>query len=909
MPLTAAMLIAACGDSSNTDGPPLVTDSADTTGSGDGVDSGAANTGSTTNDQSSASQTGVDSDGTTPSTSGPTTGADNSSTTGADSDSSTTTDSTTGSDETDTSTDTTQSSTSSDSSDDSSSETDDTDCELPCGGDCCEVGREECIVDVCLPLCPSNTRCGEDKDICCDAGDVCWSGDQCITPDPSCTPDGFDCPKDFFCEPTLEKCLPVDPDIECEIIPEFEDVVLDTIEWSYTDAQIISIPLVADLDGDGSNEVIVNTTNENNGLDDTIEWGFITILDAEPPGETAVVERILDGSKSRWKPSMGRSTIAIGDVSGDGKPDIIYAGVPTTIELTRDGDGRIDYTGHDSLIYAYDFANDELLWTSHTGGPDTNDPDYSEERLLVHNGAITLANLDDDEASEVVIGSTIIDDDGEVVWAGNPSHGSPANPQAPDYHPGDYAGAISAVVDLDGDRKPEIVSGRQAWKIKSWTRGRGIRGAEAAARAVVEELWNADDEGLNPGVTISDGYPAIADLDLDDDPEIILVADGYLVILESDGKLWCGKASCADPNDRTGLFQLPGTQKASAEGDHNYGGPPTVSDFDGDGRPEIGVADYATYSVYDLNRVIDGVAEDIPSIAIPPKDSLRRGDIFTRWRYTTQDVSSSATGSSVFDFNGDRRAEVVYADECYVYVLDGVAGGLVSRRANSTGTIHDYPLVVDVDKDDHSEVLVVANDAFRLDGPSCPARTNGLFVFGDKGEGWIPTRPVWTQHTYHVTNADAMGNPPVVETDNWTTTDLNNYRQNAQGWGAFNAPDLTVEVTLDKTKCGKTANDSRMQVVATIRNQGARGVKQGVDVHFSWINGSDLDEFDVIKTKTDLLPGQSEIVISEFDAPPGMLFSDVFVSVDGTNVADGDVDECVEDNNGDDIDKVFCKET
>ena len=30
------------------------------------------------------------------------------------------------------------------------------------------------------------------------------------------------------------------------------------------------------------------------------------------------------------------------------------------------------------------------------------------------------------------------------------------------------------------------------------------------------------------------------------------------------------------------------------------GGPPTVADFDGDGAPEVGVADSASYSVFDL---------------------------------------------------------------------------------------------------------------------------------------------------------------------------------------------------------------------------------------------------------------------------------------------------------------------
>jgi hypothetical protein len=697
---------------------------------------------------------------------------------------------------------------------------------------CCPAGNE-CADDRCLPDCASGVRCGAALEICCDDGTVCLAG-GCATPGEPCT-DSYDCDPGHFCEPTLGRCLPQPDPVTCEIIPDFSDLtVLE--EWSYTDEQIISIPLVADLDGDTTPEVVLNLT-----VMDGLGWvgGRIAILD----GDTGAVEvaPIPEDPGAGHYGSYGRATAAVGDVSGDGLPDVIYA-------------GRATAAG--SLIVAID-GDGALLWVSHDG-------DGVEVRLDVQNGGATLANFDDDPEAEIVFGATLIDDDGTVVWDGGAIPGAGAAMGGND----GYAGGISAVADLDDDGHPEIVSGANAWKV-DWTPG-------TPPTVDVSTYWTH----AGP-----DGYPAIADLDLDGAPEVVLVASSTVRVLEGQtGLLWCGAGTCADDAARTQPRALPGSSS------QNRGGPPTIADFDADGRPEIGVAGGYAYAVFDVNR---------PGEELPDGVTADPGAFFVRWWQPTQDLSSNATGSAVFDFQGDGAAEVVYADECAMRAYSGVDGAVYLELPSTTGTIHEYPVVVDVDADGNSEILIVANDESAA--ANCPgvAPRRGLYVYGDPLDQWVPTRRVWTQHDYHVTNATSAGNVPLVETANWSIAALNNDRQNVQGEGVFNAPDLAVDlaVTLDGCPADKIGLRAR------VTNLGALGVPAGVPVVF--YQGADASGvlLDTVPTPTSLLPGQSLSVEIIVVAP--VVPTDYYVIVDPTSGV-APVAECDDANNDDLVTAAAC---
>jgi hypothetical protein len=292
------------------------------------------------------------------------------------------------------------------------------------------------------------------------------------------------------------------------------------------------------------------------------------------------------------------------------------------------------------------------------------------------------------------------------------------------------------------------------------------------------------------------------------------------------------------------------------------------------------------------------------------------------WEAPNHDLSSSVTGSSVFDFEGDGKAEVVYNDECFLWVYDGQTGAVRLAELTTSFTATEASLVADVDGDGHSEIVLVSNGADPsaagwdcdvapwnqpdpannrpawVPPPGAPAY-RGITVFGDKENSWVGTRTLWNQHAYHVSNVcdsrDSACNPPNVYGSipptakaNWTVPWLNNFRQNVQDQGLFNAPDVTVSI---KVGCA-----SPVVIQVTVRNIGLAGLPPGVEVGvYVKQGGSDVLLGSVLTTKT-LLAGQSEVL--DFTVPAGSATSaDTFVAkviIDPNNKT---FNECREDNN------------
>ena len=408
-------------------------------------------------------------------------------------------------------------------------------------------------------------------------------------------------------------------------------------------------------------------------------------------------------------------------------------------------------------------------------------------------------------------------------------------------------GGVTIVADVDGDGRQEIITGHSAFNVD----GTGVH-----------VLW---DNGKG------DGYPAIADLDGDGKPEIVVVSSSTVRV--QDAATGAVLATLPFPTGVTGA-----------------GGPPTIADFDADGKPEFSTAGGNAYMVF---KYAPGTPASISVL----------------WKSTTQDLSSNRTGSSVFDFQGDGSAEVVYGDECFFRIYSGKDGAVLFETPSSSATIHEYPVIADVDGDNNTEIVVVANDLNHQNAatvcplypPGTPAR-HGVFVYGDAADKWVRTRRVWNQHAYHLTNIGADGAVPSPEPVSWKGPQgLNNYRQSSQGAGVYNAADLQVSLSAGLGGC-----PSQIHLEALVQNHGSLGVAAGVDVAFYAGAAPTGTLITSVKTTKALLPGQYEVISADYPISIPTTTASFYVVVDGDPAAVTAVSECLEDNNQASVDGVTC---
>jgi hypothetical protein len=346
------------------------------------------------------------------------------------------------------------------------------------------------------------------------------------------------------------------------------------------------------------------------------------------------------------------------------------ASAPIVVQVDDDnGDGKVDDQDMpDILNIMYDPQNQGVLRAISGDG--------SKEVLgiVVPGGTrdegLAAADIDGDGFVEIVTGTNIgqqilcYEHDGTLKWT---------SPQLGVASAGMYEN-LPSIVDMNGDGKPEIVVGRAILNSAGNLVGQGMYGIGAPTgndNGSASVSFGVDLDGDGKGEVVvgnavyrmdgtaiwfsnqNDGYPATADLDLDGVPEIIVVSDANVRAQQSsDGAVLWSTA-------------IPGGK----------GGPPTVADFDGDGLPEVGIAGSGQYSVFDTD-----------------------GSVL--WSRPTQDNSSGITGSSVYDFEGDGVADVVYADEINLYVFSGLDGATKLEFADhNSGTRLEYPIVADVDND------------------------------------------------------------------------------------------------------------------------------------------------------------------------------------------------------------------
>ncbi|MBR8535269.1 gliding motility-associated C-terminal domain-containing protein [Carboxylicivirga sediminis] len=215
------------------------------------------------------------------------------------------------------------------------------------------------------------------------------------------------------------------------------------------------------------------------------------------------------------------------------------------------------------------------------------------------------------------------------------------------------------------------------------------------------------------GLTNGDGFTSIGDLDNDNRIDVVVSSnDGAGAVIYAYNPYTASQIgsnfSIGNSSVRTGRCNL--------------------ADFDGDKQIEIGVAGKSTYVVIEYDRDLSVLSE--------------------KWRKNVDDPSQM-TGSTVFDFEGDGKAEVVYSDEQTLYVWRGEDGYEIASVPSPSGTRTDYPLVADVDDDGQAEIIISAQD--QMDPGNSPGKSF-ISVYRSKDAPWVAARETWNQHGYIVTN-------------------------------------------------------------------------------------------------------------------------------------------------------------
>ncbi len=143
-------------------------------------------------------------------------------------------------------------------------------------------------------------------------------------------------------------------------------------------------------------------------------------------------------------------------------------------------------------------------------------------------------------------------------------------------------------------------------------------------------------------------------------------------------------------------------------------------------------------------------------------------DFTLLWRTQVNEETSGYTGCTVYDFNGDGAAEVVYRDERALCIYDGKTGLPGPPVPCIARTNIEYPIVVDVDGDGHTEICVTCATSDTYNQANFCDLTQSLNsevrVFESGNIPWVPARRLWNQHAYFNANVDdSLKIPKIIQ--------------------------------------------------------------------------------------------------------------------------------------------------
>ena len=473
--------------------------------------------------------------------------------------------------------------------------------------------------------------------------------------------------------------------IDCYVTPQAQDWIIREGAVSTVNFAPGQTPLVGDIDGDGHVEIVtVNQAGNTLYLlnsDATVKRSFPIVGGDGQWGAASTMGRV------KWDATSEKGIIIVMHIA------------------TR-------------TMRAYD-AVGNLLWTSTV-------PYHSTAVSMP--GAVSLADLDGDGWSEIVIGSKVYAAESGILLCQAPNASSAG-------HSIFYFPTLHSVpANVLNNGKQQICAGNTVYDVVITSRT-GTTGNIITAAATMNTVTMHN--GSTP--TTLDGATYVVDFDRDGNMDVVVAS---LNAQTTDNRVFVYVWSLSK-NEIIATKVIPNAAKK---------GNLFIGDLDGDGYSEIIL----------LHGRIAGNAHDatydrITALKYDPASVTKEMKTFwTAYHYDT----SGATGLTLFDFNQDGLMELVYRDENHLRIINGslidhndgvtpVAAPYDLAKINcGSATWQEYPVVADVDGDGQADILTIGpNTTFAATGPLRIFKAGG-------GTSWAPARKVWNQFAYNALNVN-----------------------------------------------------------------------------------------------------------------------------------------------------------
>ena len=470
---------------------------------------------------------------------------------------------------------------------------------------------------------------------------------------------------------------------------------------------------------------------------------------------------IVQGRASEYRSHMYALPF-VGDIDHDGRSEVVTAGVQTPYNSSS----IVIYD--DQLQHLATISTPEMY--SYVGYPlalaDVDRDGFGEIFVHTRSGYLYCYRYDGntvttvwtsntptslDATAAILIIADINGDGHPVIWALNKIYNAVTGVELltlPEvigtfYCSTPSMAAMPVFADFDNDSILEFAGGNKVFKLNI-NNYNGTNGNSS-------ELWKTIS-----GNGIGDGVTSVADIDLDGYLDMVVVWDDYM---------YAWKPFTGIGSEPTLISICPYTAIYPASR-------ALIADVDNDGYPEILFSYAYGMTAYRYN---------------PATRSLQQ-----MWQQPTSD-DSGCTSMTAFDFNLDGNVEVVYRDMTHLRILNGATGEDQTRFDCMAPTATECPVVVDLDRDGQTEIIVSYNHYVIDHDPS----TQLIVFHAPANTTWAPARYVWNQHAYNTVNVNndltiptTNFNPATSFTgpDNIVRRPFNNFLQQATTLDQYGRP-------------------------------------------------------------------------------------------------------------------------